>query len=113
MVREAKPHVMINLTNDAWFGDTQEPWIHLLLSKYRAIEHRRYLIRSTNSGVSAVIDPLGRVVTNSGLLTRENLRADVRMLDEDTVYTMLGDWPGWLSLLAVAWMLIRRRDEAR
>jgi apolipoprotein N-acyltransferase len=113
MVREAKPHVMINLTNDAWFGDTQEPWIHLLLSKYRAIEHRRYLVRSTNSGISAVIDPLGRVVAKSGLLTRENLRADIRMLDEDTVYTLLGDWPGWLSLIAIGWMIIRRRDAAR
>lgn len=113
MVREAKPHVMINLTNDAWFGDTQEPSIHLLLSKYRAIEHRRYLVRSTNSGISAVIDPLGRVVAESGLLTRENLRADVHMLSEDTIYTALGDWPGWLSLLAVGWMLIRRRNAAR
>ena len=113
MVREAKPHILINLTNDAWFGDTQEPWIHLLLSKYRAIEHRRYLVRSTNSGVSAVIDPLGRVVAKTGLLTRENLRVDVRMLDRDTVYTALGDWPGWLSLLATGWMIIRRRDQAR
>jgi apolipoprotein N-acyltransferase len=113
MVREAKPHVMINLTNDAWFGDSQEPWIHLLLSKYRAIEHRRYLVRSTNSGVSAVIDPLGRVVKRSGLLTRENLRADVHMMDQDTIYTVVGDWPGWLALLAVGWMLIRRGDSAR
>ena len=113
MVREAKPHVMINLTNDAWFGDSQEPWIHLLLSKYRAIEHRRYLVRSTNSGVSAVIDPLGRVITKTGLLTRENLRADVHMLEQDTVYTAVGDWPGWLALLALGWMLIRRRDAAQ
>jgi len=113
MVREAKPHVMINLTNDAWFGDTQEPYIHLVLSKYRAIEHRRYLVRSTNSGISAVIDPLGRVVARSGLLTRENLRADIHMLEQDTLYTSVGDWPGWLSLLAVGWMLIRRRDAAR
>ena len=113
MVREAKPHVLINLTNDAWFVDTQEPWIHLLLSKYRAIEHRRYLVRSTNSGVSAVVDPLGRVVAKSGLLTRENLRIDVHMLDQDTVYTMLGDWPGLLSLLVIGWMFIRRRDAAR
>lgn len=113
MVREAKPHVMINLTNDAWFGDSQEPWIHLLLSKYRAIEHRRYLVRSTNSGVSAVIDPLGRVVTKSGLLTRENLRADVHMMAQDTIYTTLGDWPGWLALLALGWMFIRRRGAAR
>jgi apolipoprotein N-acyltransferase len=113
MVREANPHVLINLTNDAWFGDTQEPWIHLVLSRYRAIEHRRFLVRSTNSGISAVIDPLGRVVARTGLLTRENLRADIRMMAEDTIYTKLGDWPGWLSLLAVAWMIIRRRDAAR
>ena len=113
MVREAKPHVLINLTNDAWFGDTQEPYIHLVLSKYRAIEHRRYLVRSTNSGVSAVVDPLGRVVTQSGLLTRENLRAELRMMNEDTFYTKLGDWPGWLSLLVLAWMLFSRRGAVQ
>lgn len=113
MVREASPHVLINLTNDAWFGDTQEPMIHLVLSKFRAIEHRRYLVRSTNSGISAVVDPLGRVVAQSGLLTRENLRTDIHMMDEDTIYTKLGDWPGWLSLIAFGWMLIGRRAEER
>ena len=50
------------MTNDAWFGDTTEPWEHLALAKLRAIEHRRFLVRSTNSGVSAIIDPVGRVV---------------------------------------------------
>lgn len=113
MVREGKPHVLINLTNDAWFGDSQEPWIHLVLSKYRAIEHRRYLVRATNSGISAVIDPLGRVVTKSGLVERANLRADIRMLEQDTLYTIVGDWPGWLSFVALAWMLIRRRAPAQ
>jgi len=113
MVREAKPHVLINMTNDAWFGDTQEPWIHLVLAKYRAVEHRRYLVRSTNSGISAVVDPVGRVVARTGLLTRENLRYEVHMLDEDTVYTMLGDWPGWLSLLMIALMVVTRRVRER
>ena len=113
MVRETKPHILVNLTNDAWFGDTDEPRIHLLLSQYRAIEHRRYLVRSTNSGVSAVVDPLGRVVAKTGVLTRENLRVEVHMLDQDTIYTSLGDWPGWLSLAALAWMLIRRRGPDR
>lgn len=113
MVREGNPHVLINLTNDAWFGDTQEPFIHLVLSKYRAIEHRRYLVRSTNSGISAVVDPLGRVVAQSGLLTRENLRADIRMMNEDTIYTRVGDWPGWLSLLVLAWMWLSRQSAAR
>jgi apolipoprotein N-acyltransferase len=113
MVREAKPHVLINLTNDAWFGDTQEPGIHLVLSQYRAIEHRRYMVRATNSGISAVVDPLGRIVAQTGVLTRENLRYDVHMLDADTIYTRFGDWVGWFGLGAVAWMLIRRRDAER
>ncbi|MBT8469971.1 MAG: apolipoprotein N-acyltransferase, partial [Deltaproteobacteria bacterium] len=113
MVREAKPHVLINLTNDAWFGDSQEPWIHLVLSRYRAIEHRRYMVRSTNSGISAVIDPLGRVVAQSGLLTRENLRYDIRMLEGETIYGRVGDCPGWLGLAAILVMFIRRRDGAR
>lgn len=113
MVREANPHILINLTNDAWFGDTQEPEIHLVLSQYRAIEHRRYMVRATNSGISAVVDPLGRIVAQTGVLTRENLRYDVHMLDGDTIYTRFGDWIGWLGLAAVGWMLIRRRDAER
>jgi len=113
MVREANPHILINLTNDAWFGDSQEPWIHLVLARFRSIEHRRYMIRSTNSGISAVIDPLGRVVAKTGLLTRENLRYDVRMLEGQTVYGRLGDWPGWLGLAAIVFMFIRRRGAAR
>jgi apolipoprotein N-acyltransferase len=110
MVREADPHVLINLTNDAWFGDTQEPWIHLVLSQFRAIEHRRYMVRATNSGISAVIDPLGRIVARTGVLTRENLRYDVKMLEGTTIYGSFGDWPGWLGLGVIFWMLIRRRD---
>jgi len=113
MVREANPHVLINLTNDSWFGDSQEPWIHLVLAQFRAIEHRRYLVRSTNSGISAVIDPVGRIVARTGVLTRENLRYEVRMMEGQTLYTRVGDWPGWLSLGAIMWMLIVRRGSAK
>ena len=111
MVLEADPHIMINLTNDAWFGDTQEPYIHLAMSQFRAIEHRLYLVRSTNSGVSAVIDPVGRIVASTNLMTRDNIRYDVHMLDLNTIYTRFGDWPGWLCVLAVVYMFIRRRDS--
>ncbi len=113
MVREADPHLLVNLTNDAWFGDTQEPWIHLVLAKYRAVEHRRFLVRATNSGISAVIDPIGRVVARTGVQTRENLRYDVRMMDENTVYTALGDWPGWISLAVIVLMMIIARTPER
>lgn len=111
MVRHANPHLLINLTNDAWFGDTQEPWIHLVLAQFRAIEHRRYLVRSTNSGISAVIDPVGRIVAKTGVETRENIRATVQLMKGQTVYAHLGDWPGWLSLFATVFTLFRRRSS--
>ena len=113
MIEHANPHILINLTNDAWFGDTQEPWIHLVLAQFRAIEHRRYMVRSTNSGISAVIDPVGRIVAKTGIQTRENIRATVHMMEGHTIYARLGDWPGWLSLLATAVTLIRRRRPTR
>jgi apolipoprotein N-acyltransferase len=111
MVTHANPHILINLTNDAWFGDTQEPRIHLRLAQFRAIEHRRYLVRATNSGVSAIIDPVGRIVARTGLKTRENLRARVHMMDGETFYGRVGDWPGWLSLLVTGCMFLRRRGS--
>jgi len=51
--------------------------------------------------VSAVVDPAGRVVAMTGVLTRETLRATVRPLEGETVYTRLGDWPGWLAAALV------------
>ena len=112
VMREASPHLLVNLTNDAWFGDTHEPWIHLALAQLRAVEQRRYLVRATNSGVSAVIDPLGRVVVRSGAFTRETLHAEVAMLQGRTPYQVLGDWPGWLSLAAILWLAFLRRPSA-
>lgn len=109
-VNEANPHVLVNVTNDAWFGNTHEPWIHFALAKFRAVEHRRYLVRSTNSGVSGVVDAAGRTVRHSGVFVRENITAEVAMMNRDTVYDMLGDWPGWLSCLLIAWMAFRRKS---
>jgi apolipoprotein N-acyltransferase len=109
MVRESAPHLFVTLANDAWFGDSQEPWIHLGLARLRAIEHRRWLVRATNSGVSAIVDPAGRLVDRTGVLTRENLRGTVHPLAGMTLYAQLGDWPGWLALMVVALALVRRR----
>jgi apolipoprotein N-acyltransferase len=106
MMRETRPDLIVTLANDAWFGDSQEPWLHLGLARLRAIEQRRYVVRATNSGVSAVIDPAGRIVAATGLLTRESLRAVVHPLDGETVYARWGDWPGWLALAMVAATLL-------
>ena len=113
MVARARPHLLVMLSNDAWFGDSQEPWIHLAVARMRAIEHHRFEVRATNSGVSAVIDPAGRVVVRSGLLTRENLRGSVRLLDGDTLYGRFGAWAGWVAAAASAGMLLVRAPGRR
>jgi apolipoprotein N-acyltransferase len=114
-VRAGSPHLLVNITNDAWFGDTHAPWEHLALAKLRAVEHHRALVRSTNSGVSAVVDPVGRMLATSGVFTRENLSAEVPMLEVDYAYLIVGDFPGYLSLIALLWLSFsagRRRRAA-
>jgi apolipoprotein N-acyltransferase len=113
MMRAAHPHLLVTLANDAWFGDSDEPWLHLGLAQLRAVEQRRYLIRATNSGVSAVVDPAGRLVVRSGLFTRENLRATVHPLEGGTPYARLGDWPGWLALALMLLGLLRDAPSPR
>jgi apolipoprotein N-acyltransferase len=100
-VTHAKPEMLVNITNDAWFGDTTEPWQHLALAKFRAVEHRRYLVRSTNSGVSAVIDPIGNVVVSTKTFVDDAREATARWLTAGTVYEIVGDTPWWLATFAI------------
>src|SRR6185295_14408095 len=65
VVRATKPDLIVNLSNDVWFGRSPEPYIHHALAKLRAVEHRRTFVRADNVGISAVIDPVGRVVARS------------------------------------------------
>jgi apolipoprotein N-acyltransferase len=113
MVRDADPHLLVTLANDAWFGDSHEPWLHLALARLRAVEHRRFLVRSTNSGVSAIVDPLGRVVASTRLLAADALRATVHPLAGRTVYARLGDWPGWLAAALVVLGITVRAPRRR
>ncbi len=109
-VNHGKPEMIVNVTNDAWFGDTTEPWIHLALAQMRAVEHRRYLLRSTNSGVSAVIDPVGRVIANSGTFRQEAIDAVAHwMRGPRTGYELWGDIPWWLGAAAIGAMAFYRR----
>ncbi len=114
IVRSGDTDMLVNLTNDAWFGDTTEPWIHLALSKFRAVEHRRYFLRSTNSGVSAVIDPVGRVVAHTETFRETALRADVAWLHATTPYELWGDAPWWLlSFASLALAFLPRRKHVK
>jgi apolipoprotein N-acyltransferase len=112
-VAHANPELLVNITNDAWFGDTTEPWEHLALAKFRAIEHRRYLVRSTNSGVSAIIDPLGGVVTHTKTFVADAQEGTIRWLRGGTAYELFGDGPWYLATLAMAWAAFRPRRKPR
>lgn len=113
LVAHGRSNLLVNLTNDAWYGNTHEPWIHLALAQFRAVEHHRALVRSTNSGVSAFIDPLGRVLEHTGVYTREELEGSVPLLDRGTAFEVTGAYPaailGWLLLLV---MITRARGPA-
>jgi apolipoprotein N-acyltransferase len=108
-VKKGDPELLVNITNDAWFGDTAEPWEHLALAQLRAVEHRRYFVRGTNSGVSAVIDPVGRVVAHSGVMQQETVLAPIRWIRSRTVYELVGDWLWYaVSALVTVWAFKRR-----
>jgi len=101
IVRSGTPDLLVNMTNDAWFGDTTEPWIHFALAKLRAVEHRRFLVRSTNSGVSGFVDPVGRTVRHGGTFREEAFTAEIAWLRAGTPFALVGNLPWWLLALAV------------
>jgi apolipoprotein N-acyltransferase len=105
--------VLINLSDDGWYGDSSAPWEHLDMARMRAIENDRWLLRATNTGVTAAIDPYGRVVQQMPRHIRGALLARFNYIGEETFYTRHGDWIAWmcaiLSALILAMGIIRSR----
>ncbi|MFA4867062.1 MAG: apolipoprotein N-acyltransferase [Pedobacter sp.] len=79
------------ITNDGWWGNTSGKDQHLLYAKLRAIESRRYVVRSANTGISCFINQKGDVIKQAGWWTRTALKADINLNDELTVYVKTGD----------------------
>ena len=80
------------ITNDGWYGKSSGPFQHNRYAILRAIENRRWVIRSANTGISSVIDDRGRFVKESPLFESASITTTVPLLDEQTVYTKLGDF---------------------
>ena len=113
IVNSGNPDLLVNITNDAWFGDTTEPWIHLALAKLRAIEHRRFLVRSTNSGISAFVDPLGRVISHTDAFKLQAQRQQIAWLRSSTVFEKIGQFPWWIvALLSLGMALVKRKRRS-
>lgn len=112
MVRETTrggAEVLATILNDAWYGDTAAPHQHQALALWRTVENRRYLLRGSNSGVTSIIDPAGRVVAEGGVFREEVVTGTVHPLQIETIYTRYGDVFAWMVVLGAAVLLVRGR----
>ncbi|MBN8989287.1 MAG: apolipoprotein N-acyltransferase [Rhizobiales bacterium] len=110
--RDARPGWIINVTNDGWFGISTGPYQHLQQIRLRAVEEGLPVVRAANTGISAVIDPTGRIVARLGLGIEGVLDANLPSALPPTIYARLGDIPAGV-MLAVALLLVVRRRFAR
>jgi apolipoprotein N-acyltransferase len=106
--------VLVNISNDGWYGDSGAYAQHLKQSRMRAVENNRWLLLDTNTGVTAVIDPYGRIVASAPRKTRTVLRAPYALSSATTFYTRHGDWFACLcAIILLAALLVRLSSRKR
>jgi len=98
--------VLINLSNDGWFGRSAAPAQHLAMARVRAVENRRWLLRDTNNGITVSVDPYGRIVARLPADVRGQLDAPYALRSDTTFYARWGDWIAWLCVIAAAMLLL-------
>ena len=98
---------LVNLSNDSWFGDSAMPYIHLNAARMRAVENRRFLLRASNSGISAIISPAGEITARSGLFTKQRIDGRFVPMDDLTLYTRYGNAIIPLAALILMLALVR------
>lgn len=110
---------LVTITNDGWYGRSWAPHQHFAMAVMRAVETRRYLMRSATTGISGIIDPFGRILQRSRLNTVDVLSDTITPLEGNTLYVRFGNWLCWTSLtltglfLIVAVITFRRQRHDR
>jgi apolipoprotein N-acyltransferase len=114
LVAMDEAQLLVSLVDDAWFPGEQARHWHFVLSKLRAIEQRRFLVRATNTGISAIVDSSGKVVARAPAGQAALLSGRVRWLGGRTVYSYVGNAFSWLlSGVAFALALLNRSAVRR
>jgi apolipoprotein N-acyltransferase len=105
-------NLLVNITNDAWFGKSSAPYQHFSMAVFRAVENKRSLVRSANTGISGFVDPTGKILASTPLFTESTLTRDVSLLQTRTIYSRIGDLFAW-TCLALAFVVVIRRAAFR
>ncbi|MGD9345609.1 MAG: apolipoprotein N-acyltransferase [Candidatus Aminicenantes bacterium] len=108
-------HFLVTITNDGWYGKSSAPYQHFSMAVLRAVENRRFLLRAATTGISGIVDPYGRILSRSELMTQTMLYNNITPLQKQTMYTKLGDVLPLISLtLAFIFLIlavIKRPNE--
>jgi len=108
----AGAEVLLNILNDAWYGESAAPVQHQALAIWRSVENRRYLLRGSNTGVTSIIDPAGRILSEGGLFTAEVIAGEIHPLNVISFYTRYGDVFAWSAVFASTVLLALGRRRA-
>jgi len=101
MYKNRSAGLLVNITNDAWFGSTSAPFQHFSMAIFRAVETRLYLVRAANTGISGIVDPCGRVIAETNIFQQEAIKGYVKFVNIPTFYARYGD-----IIVAVCFILI-------
>ena len=91
MYKNQSAELLVNITNDAWFGVTSAPFQHFTMSLFRAVETRLYVVRAANTGISGIIDPRGKIVAQTNIFEAQALKGNIKYLNIYSFYAKHGD----------------------
>ena len=106
--------LLVNLTNDAWYGRTSAPYQHFSMAIFRAVENKRALVRAANTGITGFIEPVGRIQKTTGLFKEAAIRQPVHLINLETIYTRVGDLFAkaclvTAAILSLCFFILRKR----
>ncbi|MCW5200463.1 apolipoprotein N-acyltransferase, partial [Desulfobulbus sp. F4] len=100
-------NLLVNMTNDAWYGKSSAPQHSWAMTVLRAVENRRSLVRAANTGISGFVKPTGEISAESALFTQEALAGNVPLLKEQTIFVQGGHWFGLACLALTGFFLLQ------
>jgi apolipoprotein N-acyltransferase len=117
MYKNAAAELLVNITNDAWFGTTSAPYQHLSMSIFRAVETRLYLVRAANTGISAIVDPTGKILAQTEIFKKDEIHGNIKFIAMSSFYARYGDLLVWACFMCLVifflWRLKGRKRNVR